>query len=83
MKVLFFASVREKLGCDVLDVACAEDASTTERLRQQLIVRGGEAWREVLAQPNLICAVNQSVVHGDQDLAEDDEVAFFPPVTGG
>lgn len=83
MKVLFFASVREQLGCDVLDVACAEGCSSTERLRQQLIVRGGEVWREVLTQPNLICAVNQSVVHGDQELAEGDEVAFFPPVTGG
>ena len=56
---------------------------TTDSLLDALMIRGGEGWRDVLTQPNLICAVNQSVVHDTTRLSNDDEVAFFPPVTGG
>jgi len=83
VKVLFFASVRERLGCAELQFAQGDETLTTESLRDVLIDRGGDSWREVLLQPNLVCAVNQSVVHGSTPLAADDEVAFFPPVTGG
>lgn len=83
MKVLFFASVREQVGCAELQFPCDSDAMTTETLRDALIARGGDRWREVLTQPNLICAVNQAVVHDVTPLDANDEVAFFPPVTGG
>lgn len=83
MKVLFFASVRERLGCNDLELPDVPPEMTTETLREALISRGGETWREVLSQPNLICAVNQTVVYTDVPLGVDDEVAFFPPVTGG
>lgn len=83
MKVLFFASVREQLGCAEIDLPRAPDPATTDSLREALIARGGDSWRAVLTQPNLICAVNQSVVHGAHPLADNDEIAFFPPVTGG
>ncbi|MFN2289056.1 MAG: MoaD/ThiS family protein [Chromatocurvus sp.] len=59
------------------------EAMTTDSLLDALMIRGGEGWRDVLTQPNLICAVNQSVVHDTTRLSDDDEVAFFPPVTGG
>lgn len=83
MKVLFFASVREQLGCDEVQLPCGPEGMTTEELREALMARGGDTWRDVFMQPNLICAVNHRVVHGVQVLSSDDEVAFFPPVTGG
>lgn len=83
MKVLFFASVRERLGCAEMEVSAAHGEMTTESLREALMSRGGETWQEVLGQPNLVCAVNQTVVSEAAPLACDDEVAFFPPVTGG
>lgn len=83
MKVLFFASIREQLGCAGLDVPAGPEAMTTETLREALIFHGGDVWREVLTQPNLICAVNQTVVYAEEPLGSDDEVAFFPAVTGG
>jgi sulfur-carrier protein len=46
-------------------------------------VERGAAWRDVLAQDNMIRAVNQVVVPGNCTLRDGDEVAFFPPVTGG
>ena len=83
MRVLFFASVRERLGCHELHVPNPGGAMTTDSLLDVLMIRGGESWRDVLTQPNLICAVNQSVVHDATRLSDDDEIAFFPPVTGG
>ena len=43
--------------------------------------RGG-AW-QVLAGLNLMCASNEELCKPDEPLADGDEVAFFPPVTGG
>ena len=83
MRVLFFASVRERLGCHELHVLNPAGEMTTDSLLDALIMRGGDGWRDVLTQPNLICAVNQSVVHDTTRLSDDDEIAFFPPVTGG
>jgi len=81
VKVLFFASVRERVGTAGCTIE-HEPPADLDRLRAQLAERG-DAFRDVLAQPNLVCAVNQTVVHGNIDLGRDDEVAFFPPVTGG
>lgn len=83
LKVLFFASVREQLDCSELEYSVAPGEMTTDSLRESLIARGGDTWREVLTQPNLVCAVNQTVVYAEEPLGCDDEVAFFPPVTGG
>jgi molybdopterin synthase sulfur carrier subunit len=43
----------------------------------------GPAWGDVLTEDNIIRAVNQSVVEEDAVLSDGDEVAYFPPVTGG
>lgn len=83
MRVLFFASVRERLGFAEMEFPAGPGDMTTESLREALISRGGETWQQVLGQPNLVCAVNQIVVSEAAPLGCDDEVAFFPPVTGG
>ena len=83
LRLLFFASVRERLDCRSLDVEWVSDQMDLEQLQQQLIASRGSLWREVLGQENLIRAVNQVVVPGNCALADGDEVAFFPPVTGG
>ena len=43
----------------------------------------GEHWRACLTAENIRVAVNQELVTGDVPVAAQDEVAFFPPVTGG
>lgn len=78
--VLFFASIRERLGVDKLSI---EHALTIDQLIAQLIDREGNAWAEVLYAPNVIVAVNQQVADRSCALEPGDEVAFFPPVTGG
>ncbi len=81
IKVLFFAQVRELVGCDILQL---EDnvADNVEALRQHLAQQGGR-WELALEAGKLLAAVNQSLVAFDHPVQPGDEVAFFPPVTGG
>lgn len=81
IKVLFFARLREQLGSSGEDVDIADGASVAT-LRAQLASRSA-AWREALEARNLRVAVNQDMAGADQQLKAGDEVAFFPPVTGG
>jgi molybdopterin synthase sulfur carrier subunit len=54
-----------------------------EGLRAMLVARGG-AWEQELAPSKPVrAAVNQTMAMGDTAVADGDEVAFFPPVTGG
>ena len=80
--VLFFAHIRERLGVDRLSVPC-KPGLTLAQLREQLVADNGGVWREVLCADNVVLAVNQEVTDEQQVLEEGDEVAFYPPVTGG
>ncbi|QXC37482.1 molybdopterin synthase sulfur carrier subunit [Aeromonas jandaei] len=80
IKVLFFAQVRELVACDELSLPC--EYVTAEQLRTALCERG-DKWALALEAGKLLVAVNQSLVPLDTPLNDGDEVAFFPPVTGG
>lgn len=79
ISVLYFARYRETLGREQEQLTA--DFSSVDALRQYLLGRG-DSW-QVLAEPGLMCARNQSLCRLDEPLADGDEVAFFPPVTGG
>ena len=81
IKVLFFAQVRELLGTDSLTLE-PNGLTTVEAVRQQLIARG-DRWALALEEGKLLAAVNQTLTTFDHPLAPGDEVASFPPVTGG
>ena len=78
--VLFFAQTRELVGQDSLVVDSEFD--TVEALRAHLAAQEGK-WGLALEAGKLLAAVNQSIVPFDTVLQAGDEVAFFPPVTGG
>jgi len=81
--VLYFARLREALGTGSEQIALPPAVSTLDGLRSLLMARGG-AWAEALGPGRPIrVAVNQDMAADDTPLAEGDEVAFFPPVTGG
>ena len=48
-----------------------------------LVARGGAWERELAPSKPVRAAVNQAMAHGGSAIADGDEVAFFPPVTGG
>ena len=77
--LLFFAKLREDLGTATMPLAFS---GTVGELKSQLARRGPE-WAAALSQDNLRCPVNQAVATEQQVIAAGDEVAFFPPVTGG
>lgn len=81
LTILYFARLAEQLACSRELVALPEPALLSE-LKQQLQARG-EPWRSVLADQRVLMAVNQCLVNEQASLAAGDEVAFFPPVTGG
>jgi len=80
IKVLFFAQVRELVGCD--SVQLDAHYADVEQLRAFLAGQGSR-WQLALESGKLLAAVNQTLVSFDTALVDGDEVAFFPPVTGG
>lgn len=82
IKVLFFASLREAVGVASLSLELPPQAKTVAELRDLLAAKG-EAWLALTKHKNLRAAVNQSVVDFTASVKDGDEVAFFPPVTGG
>ena len=83
IKVLYFASLKEKLGAEMEQIDAPAGVSTVAALRAHLGSRGG-AYAEAFAEKKLVkAAVNQDMVGPTAPLKAGDEVAFFPPVTGG
>lgn len=83
IRVLFFASVRDRLGVDAIDVAAADAGANLHTLRTFLAAKGG-SWADVLGEDaRLLGAINHQTVSMETSVDDGDEVAFFPPVTGG
>ena len=79
MKVLFFAALREQLGYQQLNL----QADNVAELRQQLQQRWPQYAAELSSEQALV-AVNQALCNDEElTLQDNDEVAFFPPMTGG
>lgn len=83
VKVLYFAKLREDLGKTAEEIALPGDVNTVASLRAHLMKRGG-AWQSALGQGRAVrIAVNQEMAEPGTPVRAGDEVAFFPPVTGG
>ena len=83
VRVLFFASLKEQLGKDVEEIEVPAGIGTVAALRTHLMQRGGD-WQTVFAEKKLVrAAVNQEMAQAGAAIKAGDEVAFFPPVTGG
>ena len=81
--VLYFARLREALGTGSEQIALPHGVRDLDGLRAMLVARG-DAWAQELAgNKALRAAVNQAMASGDAPVADGDEIAFFPPVTGG
>ena len=80
IKVLFFAQTRELIGTNSLDID--EKYVSVAELRSALAQRGDQ-WELALEDTRLLVSVNKELVPMTHLLSIGDEVAFFPPVTGG
>jgi molybdopterin synthase sulfur carrier subunit len=80
IKIQFFASLRERLGCANINMEYGGEQSV-EALKLQLVDRG-EQW-QALSENDILCALNQTICQPETMVNDGDEIAFFPPVTGG
>mgnify|MGYP000966479011 FL=1 len=80
LRVLFFAQTRELIGLDAIEVN--ENFATVEELRQHLAAQG-DKWALALQSDKLLVAINQTLMPLESAVKNGDEIAFFPPVTGG
>lgn len=81
LKVVFFAHLKEQLGTAELALALSTPKTVAE-IKQQLIAEHNE-WQAPLSANNLLAAVNHQMVNLNTEVKPGDELAFFPPVTGG
>ncbi len=75
MKILFFASIAEITGAPEINL---QGIKNIVDLKQQLIAKFPP-----LAGLNFSVAINKTIVQGNAELKETDEVAFLPPFSGG
>ncbi|WP_308388856.1 MoaD/ThiS family protein [Acidithiobacillus sp. AMEEHan] len=78
ISVKFFASVRERLGLNAMDLEMRDNITIADVLAQVEAVSGTS-----LAGQHLLAARNQVHVSFSEPVLDGDEIAFFPPVTGG
>jgi len=78
MKILYFASLKESLKISNENMLASPNMTVNE-LRLMLIVKYGEQH----FPNNILCSVNHEIAHNSTRLSDNDEVAFYPPVTGG
>lgn len=83
LKIVLFASFKELLGCSAFEQTIEEGASIG--VLCQLLANKGEAWGNVFSEASdtVKVACNREMADKETVLKEGDEVAFFPPVTGG
>ncbi|MCE2595413.1 molybdopterin converting factor subunit 1 [Motilimonas cestriensis] len=81
INVVFFAKLRESLGIESIQLD-VKGINTVEDILQTLY-RHHPSWKGELSQGPLLVAINHDMARLTSPVKAGDEVAFFPPVTGG
>ena len=83
IKVLYFARIKEAVNYSTEDIDLPVDVSTVMALKNYLALRG-ETWANLFNSKQVVrAAINHTLVDDLATINAGDEVAFFPPVTGG
>jgi sulfur-carrier protein len=83
IKVFYFARLKEKLNYSTEDLVMPDEPLTVLKLKAYLAKRG-DVWGQMLmGKLKIRAAINHELVADSAAIADGDEVAFFPPVTGG
>ena len=83
LSIQYFASIREALDRNEEELEMPSEVNSVQTLIDHL-VRANPHFEAVFKEGNkVLVAVNQTIVGRNHPLGESDEVAFFPPMTGG
>jgi len=83
VKIRYFAWLRERMGMGGEDLVLPDGVGTVGELVEHLIASGPHHAAAFENRRNLRCAVNEEFADFATPVQPGDEVAFFPPVTGG
>ena len=83
MRLVYFASVREAVGCDGEERSLPADISTVTDCLDWLAGQGDQYARAFADKAKLRFALDQQMVQADSMIGDAQELAIFPPVTGG
>jgi sulfur-carrier protein len=83
VRLMFFAGLREQLGSAGEEIELPAGVTTLAGLRAHLRTRGGNYERAFSDKALVRMALNQEMAQPTAPVKAGDEVAFFPPVTGG
>ena len=82
-RILYFASLAETLGTRSETLELSADCSTVTELVAVLRARGEPYESTFGGDTRILVAINQAMSEPNAEIADHDEIAFFPPVTGG
>ena len=84
IKLLYFARLKETLKFSTEDLELAENEQWTVLKLKALLAKRGDTWAQMLmGKLKVRAATNHELVDDNPPIANGDDVAFFPPVTGG
>ena len=82
IEVLFFARVRDEVGMEGLKLEMPVGVNSLLQFTQHLIVTH-PSFAGIIDQPSILVAINQEFARPGSVIEDGDEIAYFPPVTGG
>lgn len=80
--IKFFASLKEHLGCESIQLEVSAQSLSIAQIKL-LIIAQNPQWQTAIENNKVLSAVNHDMVDANHLVKIGDEVAFFPPVTGG
>ena len=83
LKIVYFASLKDKIGRSEETLELPAGVENLTQLVEALSAMHGDAWSAVINGSTILSAVNHEMCEPSQTIKDGDEIAFFPPVTGG
>ena len=83
VRILYFGRLREEMGIAGEMFDLSPEVRDVEALRARLMARGGTSASAIALNKAVRFSVNQDLARNDTPIKSGDEIAFFPPVSGG